>query len=135
VHGKRTAIAEAMSGTTRQMVAQFYTFAEAYAQADDETQHEASQALIAAYPQYASLVGQVAAYTRTASKNFPGMSVVDMCLEQAVEAERAGLDLASLATAVSDYTMAVQSHPGDTMDNALMMADDRSETCSHPRSV
>ena len=44
VHGKRTAMAGAMSGTTQQMAAQFYALAEAYAQ-DNETQHEASDRL------------------------------------------------------------------------------------------
>ena len=77
VHGKRTAMARAMSGTTRQMAAQFYAFAEAYAQADDETQHEASQALIAAYPQYASLVGHTAAARLAGSR--PVLSASTAC--------------------------------------------------------
>ena len=81
VHGKRAATAGEMSSSTRQMAAQFFAFAEAYTHADDETQHLASQTLIANYPQYAPLVAQLAAYTRSVSKSFPGMSVVDMCFE------------------------------------------------------
>ena len=56
-----------------------------------------------------------------------------MYLEQAVEAERTGLDPTSLTAAVSEYNMEVRVHPGDTMkemDDALMMADDWSEASS-----
>ena len=41
LHGKRAARAKTLSDPARQMAAQFFAFSEAYAQADDDTQHAA----------------------------------------------------------------------------------------------